>query len=168
MVALLDQGGALLRLGFLAGRGPEDVTARRGAGEVVWDARRCERVAGELREYFEGRRESFDLPLAPEGTPFQQAVWSELRRIPFGERSSYGALAARIGRPWASRAVGQANGANPIAVVIPCHRVVGSDGSLTGYGSGVPIKRWLLDHEAGLRPLPLRGPRDSEASAAGR
>ncbi len=104
-----------------------------------------------LAEYFEGRRKSFDeLVLAPVGTPFQQRVWQELLRIPYGHTTSYGQLARRIGRPTASRAVGMANGRNPIGVIIPCHRVIGADGSLTGYGGGLPMKEWLLQHEGAL------------------
>jgi methylated-DNA-[protein]-cysteine S-methyltransferase len=98
----------------------------------------------QLRAYFAGELENFDLLLAPEGTPFQQKVWDELRNIPFGETISYGQLAKRIGNPNASRAVGLANGSNPIPIVIPCHRVIGSNGKLTGYGGGLPIKEKLL------------------------
>ena len=101
----------------------------------------------QLAAYFGGRR-SFDLLLAPQGTEFQRRVWQELRRIPYGETISYGELARRIGRPDAIRAVGAANGKNPIPIVIPCHRVIGSDGSLTGFGGGLSIKRRLLDLEA--------------------
>jgi methylated-DNA-[protein]-cysteine S-methyltransferase len=98
----------------------------------------------QLRAYFAGELEAFDLPLAPEGTPFQQKVWDELCKIPYGQTISYGELARRIGNPNASRAVGLANGSNPIPVVIPCHRVIGADGKLTGYGGGLPIKEKLL------------------------
>jgi methylated-DNA-[protein]-cysteine S-methyltransferase len=98
----------------------------------------------QLKAYFAGKRERFDLPLAPEGTPFQRAVWKLLCEIPYGETISYGELARRIGNPKASRAVGLANGANPIAIVIPCHRVIGSNGKLTGYGGGLPLKEKLL------------------------
>jgi methylated-DNA-[protein]-cysteine S-methyltransferase len=98
----------------------------------------------QLRAYFSGELKNFDLQLAPEGTPFQQKVWSELCRIPYGETISYGELARRIGNPNASRAVGLANGSNPIPIVIPCHRVIGSNGKLTGYGGGLPIKEKLL------------------------
>jgi methylated-DNA-[protein]-cysteine S-methyltransferase len=101
----------------------------------------------QLRAYFAGERRDFELPLAPEGTPFQQRVWKELRRIPYGETISYGELAKRIGQPGAARAVGLANGQNPLSIVVPCHRVIGADGSLTGYGGGLPRKRWLLAHE---------------------
>jgi methylated-DNA-[protein]-cysteine S-methyltransferase len=98
----------------------------------------------QLREYFAGRRTEFDLPLAPHGTPFQFAVWGELRKIPYGETISYGELARRIGNPKASRAVGTANGANQIPIVIPCHRVIAAGGKLGGFGGGLPVKEALL------------------------
>lgn len=101
----------------------------------------------QLRAFFSGELQQFDLLLAPEGTEFQQRVWRELQRIPYGETISYGELARRVGNPAASRAVGLANGSNPIAIVIPCHRVIGSNGKLTGYGGGLENKRWLLDFE---------------------
>lgn len=98
----------------------------------------------QLRSYFAGKLEIFDLPLSPQGTPFQLEVWRRLCEIPYGETISYGELARRIGNPNASRAVGLANGSNPIPIVIPCHRVIGSNGKLTGYGGGLPIKEKLL------------------------
>jgi methylated-DNA-[protein]-cysteine S-methyltransferase len=101
----------------------------------------------QLRAYFAGELESFDFALAPEGTPFQQRVWNQLCKIPYGYTISYGELARRIGNPNASRAVGLANGANPISIVIPCHRVIGSNGKLTGYGGGLPVKEKLLTLE---------------------
>ena len=101
----------------------------------------------QLEDYFAGKLQDFDLPLAPEGTAFQQTVWRELLNIPYGTTISYGELAKRIGNPNASRAVGLANGSNPIAVIIPCHRVIGSNGKLTGYGGGLDNKRILLDLE---------------------
>jgi methylated-DNA-[protein]-cysteine S-methyltransferase len=101
----------------------------------------------QLSEYFAGSRRRFDLPLRLEGTVFQQRVWRELTEIPYGETWSYGQLAARIGKPTASRAVGLANGRNPISILVPCHRVIGADGSLTGYGGGLARKQWLLAHE---------------------
>lgn len=112
-------------------------------------------AATQLREYFEGRRAAFDLPLAiddadePVGTPFQRRVWDALRGIGHGERISYRELAQRIGDPKAVRAVGLANARNPLPIVVPCHRVIGSDGSLTGFGGGIERKRWLLAHESG-------------------
>ena len=101
----------------------------------------------QLTEYFGGTRRDFDLPLSAAGTPFQRQVWEELRRIPYGETISYGELARRIGRPTASRAVGAANGRNPIAIVVPCHRVIGADGTLIGYGGGLRVKETLLSLE---------------------
>jgi len=98
----------------------------------------------QLRAYFAGKLERFDLPLAPQGTPFQLDVWRRLCEIPYGETTSYGELARKIGNPNASRAVGLANGSNPIPIIIPCHRVIGSNGKLTGYGGGLPIKEKLL------------------------
>jgi methylated-DNA-[protein]-cysteine S-methyltransferase len=106
-------------------------------------------VAAQLMDYFDGRRRQFDLSLAPDGTPFQQRVWKALIDIPYGETISYGELAARIGQPSASRAVGLANGSNPLPIVIPCHRVIGANGKLTGYGGGLPLKQRLLAIERG-------------------
>jgi methylated-DNA-[protein]-cysteine S-methyltransferase len=104
-------------------------------------------AARQLKEYFAGKRREFDLPLRMEGTEFQQRVWRELTKIPFGETRSYGQLAKRLNNPNGSRAVGLANGRNPIAVIVPCHRVIGADGSLTGFGGGLDRKEWLLTHE---------------------
>ena len=107
----------------------------------------------QLDEYFAGTRTAFDLPLRLHGTAFQVEVWEQLRRIPYGETISYGELAKRVDRPEAARAVGAANGQNPIAIVVPCHRVIGADGSLTGFGGGLHVKRFLLEHEGALLPL---------------
>jgi methylated-DNA-[protein]-cysteine S-methyltransferase len=104
-------------------------------------------AARQLQQYFAGQRHDFDLPLAAAGTTFQQKVWRSLREIPYGVTWSYGALARRIEQPTASRAVGLANGRNPIAIIVPCHRVIGANGTLTGYGGGLPRKQWLLQHE---------------------
>ena len=101
----------------------------------------------QLRAFFAGERQHFDLELNPQGTGFQQRVWRALQEIPFGQTISYRELARRLGNPAASRAVGLANGSNPIAIIIPCHRVIGSNGTLTGYGGGLENKRWLLDFE---------------------
>lgn len=101
----------------------------------------------QLAEYFAGERTSFDLPLAPQGTPFQLEVWAALREIPYGETASYADIARAVGRPTGFRAVGAANGRNPLSIIVPCHRVIGADGQLTGYGWGVERKAWLLDHE---------------------
>ena len=106
-------------------------------------------VQEQLTAYFARDLKEFDITVSVAGSPFQQEVWAALRTIPYGESWSYGQLAAAIGRPKASRAVGLANGRNPVSIVVPCHRVVGSTGGLTGYGGGLERKRWLLDHEAG-------------------
>lgn len=111
------------------------------------DARPFVDVTRQLQEYFTGTRRQFELPLKPEGTPFQLTVWRELQEIPYGKTISYGELARRIGNPSASRAVGLANGSNPISIIIPCHRVIGSNGKLTGYGGGLPNKQMLLNME---------------------
>lgn len=117
------------------------------------DSGRLAGVRAQLDEYFSGRRTRFELPLAPVGTPFQLGVWTALREIPYGQTIGYGALAARVGRPGAARAVGLANARNPISIIVPCHRVVGAAGALTGYAGGVEVKRELLDLEAGRIPL---------------
>jgi len=114
-----------------------------------------QRAAEQLREYFAGTRRDFDLPLRPRGTEFQQTVWRALLEIPYGVTRSYAELAAAIRRPTACRAVGGANGKNPLGIVVPCHRVIGHHGALTGYAGGHNNKRWLLTHEAGA-PLVLR------------
>lgn len=112
-----------------------------------------EAARAQLHEYFAGRRRTFDLPLSLTGCgEFQRQVLAEVAAIPFGMTESYGRIAARVGRPQASRAVGQANGRNPISLLIPCHRVIGSNGTLTGYGGGLPAKTWLLQHEGVLLP----------------
>lgn len=108
-------------------------------------------VRDQLKAYFAGRLESFDISLSPVGTPFQHRVWFGLRSIPFGAQWTYGALATLLGKPSASRAVGLANGKNPLSIIVPCHRVIGANGTLTGYAGGLEMKRWLLDHEATFR-----------------
>ncbi|MGD9905582.1 MAG: methylated-DNA--[protein]-cysteine S-methyltransferase [Vicinamibacterales bacterium] len=110
-------------------------------------------AVAQLTAYFAGRLRTFDLPVEPAGTPFQRRVWRALQDIPYGETESYGALAQRLGDAKAVRAVGLANGANPISIVIPCHRVIGASGALVGYGGGLPAKRALLDLEQGQRAL---------------
>lgn len=105
-------------------------------------------AAKQLRAYFAGELTEFDLPLAPAGTQFQQRVWAELQKIPYGSTINYGELARRVGNPKAARAAGAANGSNPISIIIPCHRVIGSNNHLTGYGGGIERKRFLLDFEA--------------------
>lgn len=104
-------------------------------------------AVAQLDEYLQGTRTVFDLPLDLRGTEFQVQAWNSLAKIPFGSTASYAQQAASIGRPTATRAIGAANGRNPVAVVLPCHRIVGADGSLTGFGGGLPVKKWLLDHE---------------------
>jgi O-6-methylguanine DNA methyltransferase len=120
---------------------------RRPEADWVEDEAPFKDVAQQLDEYFAGERRTFDVDLDLVGTPFQVEVWRALCDIPFGETASYGELARRIGRPAAVRAVGAANGRNPVSIIVPCHRVIGADGSLTGYGWGTENKRWLLDHE---------------------
>jgi len=105
-------------------------------------------TATQLDEYFAGSRTTFDIPLDLQGTRFQLAAWRSLASIPFGTTTSYGRQAAALGIPTAARALGAANGANPVCIVLPCHRVIGADGSLTGFGGGLPVKQWLLEHEA--------------------
>lgn len=135
LVALVDGDGALTRLLFPHQPVPEG---------VAWDDERGAPAATQLAEYFRGERTSFDLALAPRGTEFQRAVWDELGRIPYGGTVSYRALAERVGRPNASRAVGRANATNPLPIVVPCHRVIGADGSPTGYAGGIEAKTVLL------------------------
>jgi methylated-DNA-[protein]-cysteine S-methyltransferase len=130
----------------LFGEGRSEAKPQPGWRE---DATRLANAVRQLRAYFAGELRRFDLPLAPEGTPFQRRVWQELLAIPYGKTISYGELARRIGKPTGSRAVGLANGANPISIVIPCHRVIGSTGKLTGYGGGLKTKEWLLELERG-------------------
>src|SRR5258706_13026130 len=112
-------------------------------------ARPFEQCARQIGEYFDGKRTSFDLPLAPEGSQFQRKVWMQIARIPYGERITYSELAKRAGAPGSARAAGAATGRNPISIVVPCHRVVGADGSLTGYSGGVPRKAKRLGMEGG-------------------
>lgn len=116
----------------------------RNAGHPVIEA-----ASAQLREYFNGRRRSFDLPLDPAGTPFQKQVWHALRTIPYGQTRSYAQIARQIGRPSAARAVGAANGRNPLSIIVPCHRVIGSSGKLTGFAGGLKVKAQLLTLEGG-------------------
>jgi methylated-DNA-[protein]-cysteine S-methyltransferase len=143
-LTLVASDGALAGL-YMNGRAPEAVeTAAPAEGA---DAAVLAEAARQLDEYFAGQRQSFDLPLAMAGTAFQRLVWDALRGIGYGETVSYGEIADQIGRPTAARAVGMANGRNPVSIIVPCHRVVGSDGSLTGYGGGIANKQRLLDLE---------------------
>jgi methylated-DNA-[protein]-cysteine S-methyltransferase len=140
--AWVDEEGRLLRF-HLSPKG-----AARVDPEAKENARRLAPVQKQVNEYARGTRRDFDFELAAQGPDFHQTVWKALRDIPFGQTTSYGALARTIGAPGAARAVGAANGANPIALIVPCHRVIGADGSLTGYAGGLPLKRKLLEHEA--------------------
>jgi methylated-DNA-[protein]-cysteine S-methyltransferase len=136
------------------------VTAETGIRRILWDGEPppegaveggsdiLDAAVTQIQEYFAGARRTFDLPLDLGGTPFQQKVWLELGSIPFGTTISYGEQARRVGRPQAARAVGAANGRNPVPIVLPCHRVIGSGGALTGFGGGLDTKRTLLRHEA--------------------
>ncbi len=142
-LTLVAAGDRLVALTF-----DDDSHAARARGDAARDDRRLRAVATQLEEYFAGTRTAFDLSLAPEGTAFQKKVWAALRRIPFGDTASYGQIARAIGTPTAARAIGGANHRNPIAIMIPCHRVIGADGSMTGYGGGLRRKRLLLDLES--------------------
>jgi methylated-DNA-[protein]-cysteine S-methyltransferase len=145
----VDDAGTLveLRLPNRSSEGdtelPVSERARRGLNAAL----------AQLAEYFAGTRRDFDLPLDPHGSEFERAVWQRLRAIPYGVTISYGAIADELALVNGARAVGRANGANPIAIVIPCHRVIGSDGTLTGYGGGLPLKRALLEFEGAIAPL---------------
>lgn len=147
---LVGDGAALIEIGLprrggVAAEAPDDARASKA---------KLHAAARELDEYFAGTRQQFDVPLRPAGTPFQLEVWGALLAIPYGETTSYAEIARRIHRPRAVRAVGAANGANPLAIIVPCHRVIGSRGDLVGYGGGLPIKRWLLAHERKHAPVP--------------
>jgi len=143
LLVVRDESG-LSGLYLPSGRHPVTV-----APEWVRDDAAFDDVRTQLEEYFAGHRRTFDLPLHASGTAFQQRVWTALLDIPYGETTSYGKTAAAIGAPTASRAVGLANGQNPIPIIVPCHRVIGANGALTGYGGGLDAKRWLLALEAG-------------------
>ena len=137
MILEMDDLG-IQRLEFTDQQQPES-TASRSAN--------LQSAVDQIKDYFEGNLEHFDLPLAPKGTEFQNKVWQELQKIPFGKTISYQELANRLGDPLVIRAAASANGKNPIAIIIPCHRVIGSDGSLTGYAGGLHRKKWLVEHE---------------------
>ena len=147
---LVAEDGALREIAFTAGTRPEGPP-----GDAVEDPRPLEQVAKQLREDFAGGRREFDVPLAPQGTPFQRRVWDALLAVRYGQTATYADVARAIGHPKAVRAVGLANGRNPIPIIIPCHRIIGSDGSLTGYGGGLAIKRRLLELE-GVLPAETR------------
>nr|AQQ74645.1 hypothetical protein [uncultured bacterium] len=149
---LVSCGDELVGIRFATGRDGR----RRDIAEqnlVAGSSSVIERARVQLEEYFRGERRDFDLPLAPRGTEFQRRVWQRLRGIEYGSTTTYGALAHELGNSKASRAVGLANGSNPIPIVIPCHRVIGADGTLTGFGGGLPVKSALLELERGrLQP----------------
>jgi methylated-DNA-[protein]-cysteine S-methyltransferase len=151
---LAGDGDSLIQVGFQSGPRP-----LQPAADWIADGAPFRGAIAQLGEYFAGERRRFDLPLAPQGTEFQRRVWRALTEIPYGETVSYGELARRIGKPSAPRAVGLANGANPLPIIVPCHRVIGADGSLTGFGGGLPIKRKLLALEGA-------GPEESGPQAA--
>jgi methylated-DNA-[protein]-cysteine S-methyltransferase len=153
---LVGDGAALTGLHMQEGPGRTEPPGRRAPRARPFAAAR-----EQLADYFTGRRRRFELPLAPAGTDFQRRVWEALERIPYGETAGYGELAERLGAPRAPRAVGAANGRNPISIIVPCHRLVGADGGLTGYGGGLDRKRFLLALEAGVsgrRTYTLLGP----------
>lgn len=156
MLALCSASGLCL-LEFVGQGGVEreqaQVEAARGGPAVPGASALTEQLGCELAGYFAGERQGFDVPLDLVGTPFQQRVWQALLAIPYGRTWSYGQQAVHIGQPTATRAVAAANGQNKVSIVVPCHRVVGSDGTLTGYGGGLPRKQWLLALESGERPL---------------
>ena len=141
-LVVASDGSAIVGV-WMANAEPDDASwaDRRGADSLLDEARR------QLVAYFAGGLRAFDLPLAPNGTEFQRRVWTELTKIPFGATISYARLARRVSNAAAVRAVGAANGRNPIPIIVPCHRVIGSDGSLTGFGGGLARKQWLLKHE---------------------
>ena len=139
VLLLAGDGESLVELGF-----PRGKAARRHQPHWIRRPGDFAECRGQLQQYFAGTRKEFHLPLAPRGTDFQLQVWEALRTIPYGETVSYGQLAAQIKRPGASRAVGAANGKNPIPIIIPCHRVIGNNGRLVGFGGGLPAKRHLL------------------------
>jgi len=158
----ITASGGRIRSVHLGADGGEDAVTGGPADRAL-----VLRAAAQLGEYFDGTRTAFDLPLDAEGSDFQRAVWGELSRIPYGTVTSYGEIARRLGRPTGSRAVGAANGRNPIAVVVPCHRVIGADGTLTGYAGGLWRKEWLLAHEGVTGCAPTRSA-DRRGSATAR
>ena len=140
----VDDEGALVRVILPNGQSAWAAEVARKGHSRVPDEARCDHAVGQLSQYFDHNRTTFDLALHPVGTQFQKTVWAALTKIPYGKTATYGEIAGRLGNPSAVRAVGRANGANPIPIVIPCHRVIGSDGSLTGFGGGLGLKEALL------------------------
>ena len=144
---LIARGDSLVGIWFEQGRDSK----KRGPGLVPGNSPVIARTRQQLEEYFRGERRDFDLPLEPPGTEFQRRVWQRLMKIDYGTTTTYSALASELGNPKASRAVGLANGSNPIPIVIPCHRVIGANGALTGFGGGLPVKSALLELEQARR-----------------
>ena len=155
MLLAVDEEGRLVLCHFAYDASVADLMEERERhGDCLeWDSSRTKVARLQLEEYFAGQRRDFDLPLAMRGTDFQRAVWNALLTVPFGKTASYRDIAVAIGKPAAVRAVGAANGANPIAVIVPCHRIIGSSGSLTGYGGGLDVKKSLLALENDQRPM---------------
>jgi methylated-DNA-[protein]-cysteine S-methyltransferase len=147
LIVAVDEDGNLVTLVLPNGHGRWQDEILENEYIVAEDVQRCAFVTSQLDDYFAGNRRTFDIPLRLEGTAFQKQVWTALRDIPYGSTTSYGKLAERIGNPAAVRAVGMANGMNPIPIIIPCHRVIGADGSLTGFGGGLELKAQLLKLE---------------------
>lgn len=139
---------AVTGLSFTPDASPDSFRMGKKHSDILYEA------YSELREYFDGKRRVFNVPVETGGTPFQRSVWHALCEIPYGETRSYKDIAARIGKPLAARAVGQANNRNPVMIIVPCHRVIGSGGELTGYASGVYVKKFLLELEKGAQAQP--------------
>jgi methylated-DNA-[protein]-cysteine S-methyltransferase len=146
-LGIAEENGAVTNVVFDGGKKSDKAIA----DAVIAETPLIQKTAAQLAEYFDGKRTSFDVPIAPRGTPFQLSVWEALRAIPFGATRSYKEIAELIKNPLACRAVGMANNKNPIVIIIPCHRVIGHNGGLTGFGGGLPVKQFLLDLEKGTK-----------------
>jgi AraC family transcriptional regulator of adaptative response/methylated-DNA-[protein]-cysteine methyltransferase len=166
MLAIAGDDGIVL-LDFLDRKGLQGALRRIKTSVVPGNHAHLDQLESELAEYFAGARRSFDVPIAPIGTAFERRAWEFLQSIPFGQTRSYGDEARALDTPRAVRAVGRANGMNYISIVIPCHRVIGSNGELTGYGGGLARKRWLLDHERRVLASSTAATRTPTAAAAG-
>jgi methylated-DNA-[protein]-cysteine S-methyltransferase len=150
MQTAVDADGVLVEV-WLPNRGPK-VESAAAFSKTALEA--TQSAQEQLREYFNGARRTFELLIEPRGSPFERIVWERLRAIPYGQTTSYGAIASELGHVNGARAVGRANGSNPIPIIIPCHRVIGTNGRLTGYGGGLPLKQALLELEGALLPAP--------------